>query len=108
MKGVILFLLICFSAVMFPSWVHTQRAPAFHGPGIVAYSGRYFANPSSAEYSSYDRRMSMYVAKRIKEKYDVDLDYESYSAFDLLEIEALLKCKRSDESVESLLKRFQS
>jgi hypothetical protein len=26
----------------------------------------------------------------------------------LLEIEALLKCKRSDESVESLLKRFQS
>ncbi|MFB0505327.1 MAG: hypothetical protein ACETWT_01200 [Thermodesulfobacteriota bacterium] len=50
----------------------------------------------------------MYVAKRIKEKYAVDLDYKSYSAFDLLEIEALLKCKRSDESVESLLKRFQS
>jgi len=108
MKGVALFLLICFSALISPSWVHTQRAPAFHGPGIVAYAGRYFANPSSAEYSSYNQEMSMYVAKRIKEKYAVDLDYKSYSAFDLLEIEALLKCKRSDESVESLLKRFQS
>lgn len=108
MKGVVLFLLVFFSAVTFPSWVHTQGVPAFHGPGIVAYAGRYFANPSSGEYSSYDREMSMYVAKRIKEKYAVDLDYKSYSAFDLLEIEALLKCKRSDESVESLLKRFQS
>jgi hypothetical protein len=108
MKGVVLFLLICFSAVMFPSWVYTQRAPAFHGPGIVAYAGRYFADPSSTEYSSYNRSMSMYVAKRIKENYDVDLDYKSYSAFDLLEIEALLKCKRSDEPVESLLKSFQS
>ena len=108
MKGVALFLLICFSALIFPSWVHTQRAPGFHGPGIVAYSGRYFADPSSPEYSSYDRTMSMYVAKRIKEKYHVDLDYNSYSAFDLLEIEALLKCKRSDESVELLLTRFQS
>lgn len=108
MKRISLFLVICLSAVMFPSWVYTQRAPAFHGPGIVAYAGRYFTDTSSAEYSSYDRDMSMYVAKRIKEKFHVDLDYKSYSAFDLLEIEALLKCKRSDESVESLLIRFQS
>ena len=108
MKGVALFLLICFSALIFPSSVHTQRAPGSHGTGILAYAGRYFVDPSSAEYSSYDRKMSMYVAKRIKDKYHVNLDYESYSAFDLLEIEALLKCKRSDESVKSLLKRFQS
>lgn len=108
MNRVVLSLLICFSALIFPSWVHTQRAPGFHGPGIVAYSGRYFADPSSPEYSSYDRKMSMHVAKRIKEKYHVDLDYTSYSTFDLLEIEALLKCKRSDESAESLLTRFQS
>ncbi len=108
MKGVALFLLICFSALILPSLVHTQRAPGFDGPGIVAYSGRYFMDPSSPEYSSYDREMSMYVAKRIREKYHVDLDYRSYSAFDLLEIEALLKCKRSDESVESLIQRFQS
>jgi hypothetical protein len=108
MKGVALFLMIYFSGLIFPSWVHTQRAPGFHGPGIVAYSGRYFTDPSSPEYSSYDRKMSMYVAKRIKENYHVDLDHTSYSTFDLLEIEALLKCKRSDEPVESLLTRFQS
>jgi hypothetical protein len=108
MKGFFLFLVICFSALIFPSLVHTQRAPGSDGTGILAYAGRYFADPSSSEYSSYDRKMSMYVAKKIKAKYHVDLDYKSYSAFDLLEIEALLKCKRSDESVESLLKRFQS
>lgn len=108
MKGFTLFLLIYFSALIFPSSVHPQRGPGSRGTGILAYAGRYFADPSSPEYSSYDRKMSMYVAKRIKEKYHVDLDYKSYSAFDLLEIEALLKCKRSDESVDSLLKRFQS
>jgi len=108
MKSAALSLLICFSALIFPSSIHAQGAPASHGTNILAYAGRYFGDPSSPEYSSYDGKMSKYVAKRIKDRYHVDLDYESYSAFDLLEIEALLKCKRSDESVESLLTRFQS
>ncbi len=108
MKGAALSLLICFSALILPSSIHAQGAPASHGTDILAYAGRYFGDPSSPEYSSYDRKMSMYVAKRIREKYHVDLDYKSYSAFDLLEIEALLKCKRLDESVDSLLTRFQS
>ena len=108
MNRVALSLLICFSALILPCSIHVQGAPASYGTDILAYAGRYFGDLSSPEYSSYDRKMSMHVAKRIKEKYHVDLDYTSYSTFDLLEIEALLKCKRSDESVESLLTRFQS
>jgi len=104
MKSVAIFLLIFSPGLIFAPLIHAIKTP---GKGILGYVGQYFRNPSSPDYSSYDREMSMYVAKRIKAKHNVDLDYTSYSAFDLLEIEALLKCKKSDESVESLLKPFQ-
>ena len=104
MKSVAIFLLIFFSGLIFAPLIHAKITP---GKGILSYAGQYFRDPLSPDYSSYNREMSMYTAKRIKVKYNVDLDYTSYSAFDLLEIEALLKCKKSDESVESLLKRFQ-
>jgi hypothetical protein len=108
MKGAALCFLVCFTTLILPSPVNTQGIPASHRADVLAYAGRYFENPSSPHYASYDQKMTMDVAKRIRERYHVDLDYKSYSAFDLLEIEALLKCKRSDESVESLLERFQS
>jgi hypothetical protein len=108
MKGAALCLVICLSALILPPPVNTQGVPASHRAEVLVYAGRYFESPSSPDYAPYDQKMSMDVAKRIREKYQVDLDYKLYTAFDLLEIEALLKCKKSDESVESLLRRFQS
>ena len=104
MKNVAIVLLIISPVLIFAPFINAKKTPR---GGILGYAGQYFKTPSSPDYSSYDREMSMYVAKRIKAHYNVDLDYTSYSAFDLLEIEALLKCKKSDESAESLLKRFQ-
>jgi hypothetical protein len=104
MKIVAIFLLVLSPGLMFVPFILAKKSPR---EGITNYAGQYFKNPSSPGYSSYDREMSMCVAQRIKAQYNVDLDYTSYSAFDLLEIEALLKCKKSDESVESLLKPFQ-
>jgi len=104
MKRVALFvLLLCLGVTLVPL-LHGKTAP---GRKILSYAGRYFVNLSSPDYSSYDREMGMHVAQRIKAHYNVDLDYTAYSAFDLLEIEALLKCKKSEESADSLLKRFQ-
>jgi hypothetical protein len=104
MKSIAILLLIISPVLIFAPCMHAKKTPS---GGIVGYAGQYFKDPSSRDYSSYDREMSMYVAKRIKAQYNVDLNYTSYSAFDLLEIEALLKCKKSDEGVESLLKPFQ-
>jgi hypothetical protein len=104
MKSAVIFLLIFSSSLILAPFIHANITP---GKVILDYAGRYFSDRSSPDYSSYDREMSMHVAKKIKVKYNVDLDLISYSAFDLLEIEALLKCKKSDESVESLLKHFQ-
>jgi hypothetical protein len=104
MKNVAILLLIISPVLIFAPLMHAKKTSR---EGIVGYSGQYFKDPSSRNYSSYDREMSMCVAKRIKAQYNVDLDYTSYSAFDLLEIEALLKCKKSDEGVESLLTPFR-
>lgn len=104
MKHLTLSVLILSLGMTFIPLLHGKTAP---GKVVLSYAGRYFANLSSPDYSSYDREMSMHVAQRIKAHYDVDLDYTAYSPFDLLEIEALLKCKKSEESADSLLKRFQ-
>ena len=104
MKSIALFLLIFSSGLILAPLIHAKITP---GREILDYAGRYFRDRSSPDYSSYDQEMSMYIAKKIKVEYNVDLDLTSYSAFDLLEIEALLKCKKMDESVEFLLKRFQ-
>jgi hypothetical protein len=46
------------------------------------------------------------VADRVEKEFGVALDPKTYSGFDLLEIEALLKCKKADEPVEDFLKGF--
>ena len=104
MKGIALFLLIFSSGLIFPPFIHAEITP---GKEILDYAGHYFSDRSSPDYSCYDREMSKYIATKIKVEYHVDLDLTSYSAFELLEIEALLKCKKPDESVESILKRVQ-
>jgi hypothetical protein len=104
MKRVAIFFLIISPLLILAPFIRAKKPPK---EGITNYAGQYFKDPSSPGYASYDQKMSVYVARRIKAQYNVDLDYTLYSAFDLLEIEALLKCKKSGEPVDSLLEPFQ-
>lgn len=104
MKRAAIFLLIISSLLISAPFIRAKKSPR---EGITTYAGKYFESPSSPNYTSYDQEMSMYVAQRIKAQYGVDLDYTRYSAFDMLEIEALLKCKKSGEPVDSLIGPFQ-
>jgi hypothetical protein len=48
-----------------------------------------------------------YVARRISKRYGIAVDPKSYNGFDLLDIEAFLKCKKSNEAVGPYLQKFQ-
>jgi hypothetical protein len=47
-----------------------------------------------------------HMVKRINKRFGVALDSKTYSGADLLEIESLFKCKKSDESFDMVLKMF--
>ena len=47
-----------------------------------------------------------YMVKRINKRFGVALDPKTYSGLDLLEIESLFKCKKSDEPFDMVLKMF--
>jgi len=73
---------------------------------MAAYDGKTFTGFQDTEYLSYDQALRKYLVKRIDQRFGIALDPEKYSGFDLLEIEALLKCKKSNEPFDVLLKMF--
>ena len=73
---------------------------------MAAYDGKTFAGFQDAEYLSYDEALRKYLVKRIDQRFGIILDPKTYSGFDLLEIEALLKCKKSNEPFDMFLKMF--
>ena len=73
---------------------------------ISAYDGKSFTGFQDPQYLSYDQALREYLVKHIDQKFGIALDPKKYSGFDLLEIEALFKCKKSNESYESFLKMF--
>ncbi len=73
---------------------------------VWAYNGKSYQGVKSSEYVSYDIALRNYVVERIQRRFGVSLDPKKYSGFDLLEIESLFKCKKSDEPFELFLRRF--
>ena len=73
---------------------------------IATYDGKSFAGFQDPEYLSYDQALRDYLVKRIDQRFGIALDPKKYSGFDLLEIEALLKCKKSNEPFDMFLKMF--
>jgi hypothetical protein len=73
---------------------------------VLSHAGESYRAVDDPAYISYDRALRICVADRIKKEFGVALDPKTYSGFDLLEIEALLKCKKADEPVEDFLKGF--
>ena len=74
---------------------------------LLENAGKTFTGIEDPAYQSYDRTLRDYVAKRISKRYGVAVDPKSYNGFDLLDIEAFLKCKKSNEALGPYLQKFQ-
>ncbi len=73
---------------------------------FLTYSGKTFKGAQDPEFIAYDLALREYLVKRINKRYGIALDPKTYSGFDLLEIEALFKCKRQNEPYDLFLKMF--
>ncbi len=73
---------------------------------VLAFGGRSYHSVKSPEYVPYDTALRAYLVERVQRRFGVNLDPKKYSAFDLLEIESLLKCKKSSESPDLFLRGF--
>jgi hypothetical protein len=92
-------------------WVGITASPSYaNGSGmlsqLLAYDGKSFTGFQDPEYLSYDLALRGYLVKRISKRFGITLDAKTYSGFDLLEIESLFKCKKSNEPFDLFLKRF--
>jgi hypothetical protein len=73
---------------------------------VLAYDGKTFTGFQDPEYLSYDQALREYLVKRIGREFGIVLDPKKYSSFDLLEIEALFKIKKPNESFDMFLGMF--
>jgi hypothetical protein len=74
---------------------------------LQAFGGKTFMDPRDPEFVSYEKMLRDYLLTRIKNQFGVTLDPKSYSGFDLLEIEAFLRCKKSTEPLDPYLIKFK-
>lgn len=70
------------------------------------YGGKIFKSPSDPDYLSYEKEAKAILLQEIRSRYGVELNGDVLSSDQLLEIVALLRVKRSDESVGHILSRF--
>ncbi len=71
---------------------------------ILSHAGQSYRGAQDPKYPTYDRALRGYVVERINTRFGIKLDPKAYSGFKLLEIEAVFKCKKSDEPFDILLK----
>ena len=84
----------------------TNGAGVFFDPQLLPHTGKSFREAQDPDYRSYESALREYMVKRIQQQFGLALDPKKYSGFDLLEIEAFLKCKKAEESPEAFLKQF--
>ncbi len=73
---------------------------------LQAFDGKSYAGLQDPEFVNYDSALRSYMVQRINKRFGVSLDPKAYSGFELLEIEALFKCRKPGESFDSLLKMY--
>jgi len=96
------FLVLCVGGTTFA----TNGTAVFFDPQLMPHTGKSFREAQDPEYRSYESTLREYMVKRIQQRFGLALDPKKYSGFDLLEIEAFLKCKKAEESPEAFLKQF--
>ena len=73
---------------------------------IYAYEGKLFTGPQDPDYKDYDLTLRNHLVRRIHKRFGIELDLRTYSGFDLLEIESLIRFKKSNEPLEPFLRMF--
>ncbi|NIQ39543.1 MAG: hypothetical protein GTN81_13275 [Proteobacteria bacterium] len=91
-----------FSLFIYPPITKSQEASRLG----TMYGGKTFKSLSDPDYLSYEREIKAILLEKIELQYGVELNGDILSSDQLLEIEALLRLKRSSESVERILNRF--
>jgi hypothetical protein len=84
--------------------VHAKNS-SFKSPHLD-YAGKSYAGAQDPSYLNYDLALREYMVYRINKHFGITIDPKTYSGFDLLEIEALLKCKKKEESLDLFLNMF--
>jgi hypothetical protein len=84
--------------------VHSSDGPL--KSQLLVHAGKSYTGTQDPSYVTYDLALREYMVDRINKRFGVALDPKTYSGFDLLEIEALFKCKKSDEPFDIFLKMF--
>jgi hypothetical protein len=73
---------------------------------VWAYNGKSYKGIQTTEYNAYDQALRNYLVQRIGRRFGIRLDFERYSGFDLLEMESLFKCRKSNEPYDLFLRSF--
>ncbi len=73
---------------------------------FLKYEGRHFKGAQDPEFQQYDLALRDYLSKHLQKHYGIEVDPKVFSSFDLLELEALVKCKKKEESLDAILKLF--
>ena len=73
---------------------------------LLDYVGKSYTGSQDPSYLNYDLALREVIANRINKRFGIALDTKTYSGFDLLEIESLFKCKKTEESFDIFLKMF--
>ena len=71
---------------------------------VLDQAGKYYTGSQDPSYLNYDLALREYMVDRISKRFGITLDPKIYSGFDLLEIEALFKCKKPEEPFDLFLK----
>jgi len=89
------------------SWVITSPVYAKENSlqyQVLDHAGKSFSGAQDPSYLDYDLALRKYVTDQILKRFGIALDPKIYSGFDLLNIEALFKCKKSEEPFDLFLK----
>jgi len=73
---------------------------------LLDHAGKSYTGAQDPSYLNYDLALREYMVDRISKRFGIALDPKVYSGFDLLEIEALFKCKKPGEPFDIFLKMF--
>ena len=84
--------------------VHAKNS-SFKFPPLD-YAGKSYTGAQDSSYLNYDLALREYMVYRINKHFGITLDPKIYSGFDLLEIEALFKCKKKEEPFNIFLNMF--
>lgn len=105
MKGVaILLMLVLVCSILRVGTVFSEQKE--RAPKIDIFEGKFFTSIKDPEYKDYEMALRDRLMRRIRQKFGIDLSPETYSGFDLLEIESFLRIKKAHEPLDSFLKMF--